>query len=417
MTEHSDDLLHIASCRTCRDRFTADNAVNLEADRHREPERMREFLETARRLEREREGVQDVVARLLRTTPPAEWSSLAASPELQSSAAVEQLIEEIRNRAERTPAEALTLANVATSIAEALPAATYPPVVLAQLRATAWKERAHALRYLSRFEDALKSIESAEQRLKDFAATTFDRAVIHLSKAMILHKIDRNDEAKELLRNCRQIFEEHGESKMLLSAGMIEANFLYNDNRYDEAEQLYKELRDVARDSQDTESGARIESNLGYCATHFGDFRTANIHFSNSIALFNDIGHALEATRAERGAGRVLVAKGQISAGMAYLRSARQAFIAADMVEDASLCGLEIVESLVQRGDTVAACDLAHHIAGEVAAAGLSKAAVTALERLEENLRDGGPELAIHVRTVHAFLESLQETLTTQSTA
>ena len=83
MTDHSDDLLHIASCRTCRDRFTADNVVNFDADRHREPERMREFLETARRLERERTGVQDVVAGLLRTTPAPEWSSLATAPKIR----------------------------------------------------------------------------------------------------------------------------------------------------------------------------------------------------------------------------------------------------------------------------------------------------------------------------------------------
>src|SRR5204862_79014 len=82
------------------------------------------------------------------TTPP-RWSELAAAPELHSSAAVEQLIEEVRNRLERSPADALTLADVATSIAESLPATSYPAVVLAQLRAMAWKERANTLRYLS----------------------------------------------------------------------------------------------------------------------------------------------------------------------------------------------------------------------------------------------------------------------------
>ena len=148
MTNHPDDLLHIASCRTCRDRFTADNVVNFGADHHREPERMREFLETARRLERERAGVEETMARLLRATPPAEWSTLAAAPELQNSAAVEQLIEEVRKRVERTPADALTLANVATTIAESLPAPSYPAVVPAQLRAGAWKEKANTLRYL-----------------------------------------------------------------------------------------------------------------------------------------------------------------------------------------------------------------------------------------------------------------------------
>jgi tetratricopeptide (TPR) repeat protein len=409
MTEHSDDLLHIASCRTCRDRFTADNVVNLDADRHREPERMREFLETARRLEREREGVQDVVARLLRTTPPEEWSALAASPELRSSAAVEQLIEEVRNRAERMPAHSLTLANVATSIAEALPATTYPAVVLAQLRATAWKERAHTLRYLGRFDDALAAIETAEECLNRFAAAAFDRAVIHLAKAMILYKVQRGDEANELLRLCRQVFEEHGDSKMLLSAGMIEGGFLFHNRRHAEAQNLFHELRDVAHNVSDTESLARIENNLGYCAIELGDFRIANMHFSNSIALFNDGGRALEATRAEWGAGRLLVAKGQINAGMAYLRSARAAFTSAELAEDAARCGLEIVETLVNRGDSSAARDLAHQIAGEVAAAGLSHAAVTALEQLEEGLREGETELGERFRNVHAFLEPLHE--------
>src|SRR5947199_10859929 len=86
MTEHSDDLLHIASCRTCRDRFTAHNVATLPDDRRGEPGRMREFLETARRLERERDGVEDLVARLVRRTPPSHWDALANAPELRSAA-------------------------------------------------------------------------------------------------------------------------------------------------------------------------------------------------------------------------------------------------------------------------------------------------------------------------------------------
>lgn len=414
MTEHSEDLLHIASCRTCRDRFTADNVVNLEADRHREPERMREFLETARRLEREREGVQDVVARLLRTTPPAEWSSLAEAPELRSSAAVEQLIEEVRNRMERTPTNALTLAVVATSIAEALPAKLYPAVVLAQLRATAWKERASTLRYLGRLEDALASAETAEGYLSAFAAVAFDRAVIHLVKAMILHHLKRTMEAYALLRACHETFDEHGDSKMILCTGLIRGGLLFYDARYSEASELFTKLRDVAQAAHDSESIARIESNLGYCATHAGDFRTANIHFSNGIALFNDIGAPAEATRSEWGAGRLLVAKGQVNAGLAYLRSARGAFAAAGLNEDAILCGLEIVEVLVQRGDTADGRELAHRIVGEVEAAGLGERAVAALERLEQTLLEGGADAAVEVRNVHAFLKSVQDSISAE---
>jgi tetratricopeptide (TPR) repeat protein len=411
MTNHSDDLQHIASCRTCRDRFTAGNAVSFAADRHREPERMREFLETARRLERERAGVEETVARLLRTTPPSEWSALAAAPELQSSAAVEQLIEEVRNRVERTPADALALANVATTIAESLPEQSYPPVVLAQLTAAAWKEKANTLRFLSRFDEALVAVETAQERLKNFPATAFDRAVVHLTRATILAYVNRLSEAYELLPECRQVFLDHGDSKMLLFTGIIEGAWLYDDARYSEAHALFLQMLDIARKIRDTESLARIENNLGYCATELGDYRTANIHFSNAIAFFNDVGCVVEATRTEHGAGLLLIAKGQVSAGLARLRNARTAFAAASLNDEAAIAGLEIVEILVRRGDVAEGKDLAHEIATEVATAGLSERAVNAVKRLDAVLLEADVDAAYEVRSVHELLKSLQQSL------
>ena len=410
MTNHSDDLLHIASCHTCRDRFTADNIVNFDADRQREPERMREFLETARRLERERSGVEDVVTRLLRTTPSTEWSALASSHDLRSSAAVEQLIEEVRSRSERKPAEALTLTGVAVSVAEALPAPLYPRVVLAQLRATAWKERAQILRYVGRVEEALSAIETAEERLSSFPATAFDRALVLLTKARILHEIGRADECYALLRDCRQTFTDHGDQRMVVCTGIMEASSLYDDDRIEEAERLFTELLPVARAIHDAESQARIENNLGYCATRLGDFRRANVHFSNGIALFHDVGALAEATRAERGAGRVLVAKGQVNAGLAYLREAQRAFSQNQMREDAVLCGLEIVEVLVERGDTEPARQLVHQLSEDVQASRLGERAVAALSRLQDALAEGH-EVGPRVRDVHEYLKSLNDSV------
>lgn len=406
MTDHSDDLLHIASCRTCRDRFTADNVVNFQGDRPRGAERMREFLETARRLERERAGVEDVVARLLRDTPAAEWSSLSDARELQSSAAVEQLIEEVRNRVERTPNEALALADAATTIAESLPPNAYPPVVLAQLQAMAWKERANTLRYLSRFDEALSSAETAEQRLEKFASATFDRAIVHLAKSIILHHLARVEESYELLREARVVFREHGDTKRLLVAGLIEGANLYYDNRYVQAETVFREMLPVAQELRDSDSLVRIEHNLGHCAIHAGKYREANIHFSNSIALFNEMGCTLEATRAELGAGRVLIAKGQVKMGLTYLRNARRAFADHGMPEEAAISGLEVVQTLLEHGDEQEGRELAQAIAREIESAGLSQRAVTELRRLDEKLAEGDADAADQVRNVHQILES-----------
>jgi tetratricopeptide (TPR) repeat protein len=409
MTEHSDDLLHIASCSTCRDRFAADNVVNFTGTRHREPERMREFLETARRLERERAGVEEVVADLLRLTPAAEWSSLIGAPELQNSAAVEQLIEEVRNRVERTPTDALMLADVATTIAESLPENSYPGIVLGQVRAMAWKERANTLRYLARYEEALDSIQTAEASISAFASASFDRAIVGMVKAMILHHTGKKSEATELLGECRRVFADHRDAKMLLYAGWIEGNFHYEEGQYKQAEDVYTELLRLARETGDRELVARIEHNLGFCATQFGDFRRANIHFSNGIAVFNDIGATLEAARSERGAGRTLIAKGQSSAGLAYLRNARTAFAKAGVIHEAALSGLEIVETLLKRGDRDGAHTLAREVADEISATELGEEVVVAMHRLETMFAEAADDLAIQVRNVHTLIQALQE--------
>jgi tetratricopeptide (TPR) repeat protein len=262
---------------------------------------------------------------------------------------------------------------------------------------------------LSRFDEALAAVETAEKRLGSFAAVSFDRAVVKLSKAIILQRVDRTPEAYDLIREARLVFADYGNARMLLIAGLIEAAHLYNDQRYSEAQDLFSGMLNVARELGDTESLARIENNLGYCATQAGNFKEANIHFSNGIAFFNDIGANLEATRAERGAGRVLIAKGQVNAGLGYLRNARNAFLTHQVNEEAALCGLEIVDVLVQRGDVEEGRSLAHEIGLEVDRAGLGEVASRALRRLEETLAMGGTEAAVDIRDVHAVLKSLHD--------
>src|SRR5437763_1707550 len=106
--------------------------------------RLAEFLETAERLKNERATAGGVLE-TVEATPPAAWPTLATRPEFQTNAALERLGEEVRRRLDRNPREALVLADVAVAIADALPQTAYPAVTLAQIRATAWKDRATVL--------------------------------------------------------------------------------------------------------------------------------------------------------------------------------------------------------------------------------------------------------------------------------
>jgi tetratricopeptide (TPR) repeat protein len=406
---HSDDVVHLAECSACRQRYAA-NVVPFDPAARRNRER--EFTSVAERLERERDDSSDVVARYLRDTPPEEWSRLAEMPDLRNNAALEQMSEEVRRRLHRKPREALAIANLSASIAESLAPSQYPSVMLAQLRGTAWKDRASTLRYLARYDEALEAADRGEEAVAPFATLEFDRAIIRLVKGMILAQQERFEAAHAILSECRQLFRQYGETKPYVQAGMAEANMLYKENHHSDSARLLQDLLHDAISAEDLESQARIHNNLGHCATHLGDFSGANVHFSEAVAKFTDLGFVAEVPRTAFGAGVLLIGKGQITAGLARLREARQAFTTAGMVDEAGLCALRIVEVLLERGEDFAARELTQEVIDEFTAADLDARAITAIVRLREAI-DVDDATAETVRTVHAFVKEIGTTVAT----
>ena len=401
--KHSDDLRHIADCPSCRQRFS-ENVVPFDAARRREG--ALKFAAAAARLESERGQTADIVARQLRDTPSSEWPRLAASHALRNNAALEQLSDEVRKRLERNPAEALAIANLAAAIAETISAATYPPLVIAQIRSTALRDRANALRYLGRLEEAYDVVENAELRLSEFPAAVHDRAIIWLVKAMILAQMDHFDDAEKVLGDASVIFADVNDSARFLQAGVVHGNLLGRQERYAEAQNFFRDLLEVAISSGDVETQARLHNNLGYCYVNLADYTKANIHFSQSIAKFTDLGFGAEIARTGRGAGVVLISKGQFDLGCDRLRQARTSFAKLQMPEEAGLCALRLIEAMVERGLTENARDLAATVIKEFTAAMLDTRAIDAVVRLRRSL-DADGATAETVRTVHAFVKSL----------
>lgn len=400
---HSDDVQHLAECPSCRQRFS-EKVLPFDAVRRRES--AREFLATAFALERDRNSAADVVERHLRDTPIEEWPRLAESQALRNNAVLEQLSEEVRKRLERNPVEALAIANLAASIAESLPASAYPAIVLGQIRSTALRDRANTLRYLGRLDEAYDSIATAESRLNAFPGAAHDRAIVWLIKAMILGQMDLFDDAERMITAASGVFAEVNDSPRFLQAGLVHGNLLGRQKRYEDAQQIFRDLLSVAILGRDVEMQARLHNNLGYCATNLEDYASANIQFSQSIAKFTDLGFAAEVARTERGAGVVLIGKGQIDPGMARLREARQSFAGLHMPEEAGLCALRLIEAMVERGQTDEARTLAASVVEEFTAAALDARAIDAVVRLRASL-DADGATAEAVRTVHALVQSL----------
>ncbi|HEV2719881.1 MAG TPA: hypothetical protein VG323_07655, partial [Thermoanaerobaculia bacterium] len=301
--------------------------------------RLAEFLETAERLKNER-AAAGTVLETVEATPPAAWPSLAERPDFQTNAALERLSDEVRRRLERNPREALALAELATTIADALPETAYPAVTLAQIRAMAWKDRAKSLRFLTRIPEAFDALKRAEEILDKHVALGLDRAVVDMVKALIFIDTGQFEDARATAITCGSVFLAHGDLIHALSAGEIEGHVLYETGKYADAYTLFKSLIDVARAAEDLEAEARCHHNAASCAMFLDDFRTANVHYSEAIAKLTDLGHVVNATRTQWGAGQVLIRKGQIQAGLKHLYAARENFIQHEMLEEAGLCGL-----------------------------------------------------------------------------
>jgi tetratricopeptide (TPR) repeat protein len=346
--------------------------------------RAREFAETARRLQRERVEAAGVVEQLLKDTPAEDWPMLSERRDLQTCGALERLGNYVAQVLGRDPRHARAVAELAVSIAEAIPEHAYPAPILAQLRAHAWKDLGKALLYVGKFSEALYATDEAHARIAGFGSLAHDRAIVGLVRAETLQQIDRYSEALETLAESKQVFRDHHDERRLLLAGIAEAVLLHRLRKFRDAREAYLLLLATNRDSIDQESLAALHHAIGHCSVDLGDFDVAESNLNRAIALLRELGQPLQALKSELGRGRMWVHSGRIDRGIAHLLATRAEFLRGGLVEEAGICGLEAVQGLLLRGDAADAATLARQIMSEFTAAALSKRAISALGHLEE---------------------------------
>ena len=194
--------------------------------RRPDPARIAEFAETARRLQHERAASEDLVTNALRDTPREAWPRLIERHELHTSGALERLGQEVDKRRSTDPREALAIAELATSIAGTIPDDAYPAIIIAQLRAHAWKDRCQALSYLGRYEEALGALDHAEREFDAFGTLAHDRALVRFCRAILLQHLRRFDEAQAILDECRKVFRSHADEQTYVKCTLAIGNLM-----------------------------------------------------------------------------------------------------------------------------------------------------------------------------------------------
>lgn len=372
------------------------------ARRRMNPAGMAEFAATARRLIREREVSEDVVARALRDTPREHWGRLAERSELRTSGALERFSKEVEKRLDTDPREALAIAELTTRIAGSLAADAYPRVTLAQLRADAWRDRAQALSFLGRYDEALRALDRADEQLQDFGTLAHDQAIVRFVRGVTLQHLRRFDEAHAILEDCRAVFRAHLDQTLYAKCTLATGNLLVRKGDYRGAR---KALTSLIGGDPMIAPIARMA--LGWCAVHLGDADDAIEHFEEAAHGYQRLGRDVEVVRAMYGRASALLRLGEFGGAAAAFQATRDKFLLRGLIEEAGLSGLGIVEAEIVLGNAALVQTLAATIVREFTAANLNRRAVAALAYLNDAIAASSatPEI---VRGVQEYIHALR---------
>ena len=340
--------------------------------------RMAEFAATARKLQQERARAADLVSDALTSTDAASCA------ELRNVGVVEQLGREVESRLDRAPREALSIARLATAVADALPADAYPPVMLAQVRAHAWKDLGQALCYLARHEEALAALDKAEALLDAFGTLAHDLAIVRFVRATTLGEMNHFDDSRQLLGDCLRVFRSHGDARRQLLCGIAEGSLLHRLKRFREARDAYLGLVAVAQELQDLTAEAYLHHDIGYTSADLADFTTAEQHLNRAVEIFRRLNQPLNAARSEVVRGVMFARRGENRRAVAHIKNVRTTFLAHGLIEEAGIFGLEMVQALLALQETREAEVLAREIVADFVAAKLNARAICALGYLTQ---------------------------------
>lgn len=342
-----------------------------------------ELFETAARLEAERAAAAARVESLLRQTPIAEWPALAGHADLQTAGALERLGSMVAHAHTRAPQSALSLAELAVAVAEAIPDDAYPSLMLAQYRGHAWKDLGKSLRFLARYEEALQAFRTAERTISSFGFMEHDLAIVHVNVAVVLQETNRHDESLALLAHCKKVFRVFRDTESLVQCCLLEGAALQRLLRHREAREacllLLASTKGISK-----ENLAALHHNIGSCSIDLGDFAEAEANFAKAIAIHRELGQPINVLKTELGRGKLFLRCGDFAGAVSHLRPVRRGFLSNGLAEEAGLCGLQIVEALLVLERAGEAEQLARKIVHEFVTAALSTRAITALSYLSE---------------------------------
>jgi len=406
---HSIITRHTAECATCRttlDFFAVaeDDLSDVDVWEPVIGSATREALMSyAARIADEDSEAEELLKPLFDAPVKAAWTNLHTQKRFLSGGVARRLSAHAHSLLLSEPLDALTFADAAISVAEALPDETYPAKAIYELRGTAWKERANAQRFLGQCAEALESLVRAERAYKRLASPSLGLSSVALVRATVLYEQQRLDEADAIAERAEHGFAHLGDDDRRMTALLLRGSIRFEARNLSEAATLFRRVIDYGESINSSIWIARGSNALGKCEVQRGNLGEASMHFHKALALFRELGSRLEGLTTEWGIAEVFLQSGKYSESIRRLRDVAAEYETCGMVTDAALVGLDIADAYLALGHAEQIVELATRVFRAFTNAGMLTGALTAIAYLKE-AATAGTLTPNDVQAVRTFL-------------
>jgi len=389
---------HLAQCATCREavetaqRFEATIDAELMADliAARQPAVLPPgLLSLAEHIDDEEREASNYLRGIVMIPRAFKWAAISEKPELYTAGVVRVLCAAALKLRERSPKHSLTVADEAASIAEMLSPQRYDETTRAEARAEAQLERANALRYLGRFEEALEALDTCEAAYRSVPLAERPLAIVNYVRSVIYMKSERLDEAMQLASESMRIFRSYGDQPRAAHAQMVIGGCLFYRREYALARDLYRHLIPVARAINEPATEALCLMNLAHAECELGEFAISLLHYSDAVDRYEQLGLRTEVLRARWGAADLVALMGNLTSAIAQLRETAAAMLDLGLVNDHALVILDAVSKLFAIGNLSELPGICAKLVQVFAVAKMPENARTAMAYLEAVVRTG----------------------------
>jgi len=381
---------HIADCAVCRtayEFFAVAEEDLSDADvweRNMGSATRESLMAYAARIAEEDEEAAELLKPLFDAPARVAWANLHRQKRFLNGGVVRQLNARALALRESEPLDALTFADAAIAIAEALPDDTYPAKAIYELRGKAWEHRAVAQTVLGDFAAAYDSLARAERAHKKLASPAFGLAAVSLIRASVHYCQQQFAEAEAIAEKAERAYAHLGDDERRMSALFLRGGIRFEASDLSGAIVLFRQVLDYGESTNNSRWIARSLNALGNCESDRGNLGEASMHFQKALALLREIGPANERISTQWGIARVLLRAGKCHEAIRRLRDAAAEFEARGIVTDAALVSLDIADGLLALDQTHQIVNLAARMFRVFTDAGMLTGALTALAYIKE---------------------------------